>query len=147
KRDGQEAHQVEAERAARRHLLRFLREKERRLAFPAFAYPLMVCLFAWRKWSWSNLRSAPYLSGTEEEWDAYWKPLQAAGDGICGPLRRILMARFAWSDKLANFYGQFHRSGYVTNYGFAAFAVFCATLATLLDHDGRPGYAHAAQFA
>jgi hypothetical protein len=132
-RPGQHGKLIKAEQTARRHLERFLSERERRFALLAAAYPLMVSLLAWKKWSWSNLRCPAYLASTEAEWREYWASLQPVGAAVCDPLRRILMTRFAWADKLANFYGQFHRSGYVTNYAFSAMAVLFATIAAMQD--------------
>jgi len=116
--------------SARARLERFLGEHEWRLTILAFFYPLLLCLLGKNKLSWRIFFQPRYSEGAAIQWDAYWKAL--GNDArLYAPIRDTVMARFTWADGLANYYGQLHRSGYISNYTFAAFAVACAALSML----------------
>jgi len=124
---GGSGYQGKAEKKARTFLQRFLHERERRLLPFAFAYPLLLALFGGNgRGFWKSFRLKPYLDGAAAEWRSYWTALGEAGPSVCDPIRDIVMQRFAWADRLANYYGQLHRSGYVGNFFLAALAVLFA---------------------
>lgn len=137
--DEADEHQRDVFKNARRLLDRFLRERERRFLAAAIAYPLLLSVFSKKKGFWKSLWMPRYVEATIEEWKSYWGNLDAAGPAVCTPIRDVVMVRFAWADKLANYYGQLHRSGYVGNFLLAAIAVLCAAIATPQAQDVELG--------
>ncbi len=123
---GADKDQIKAAIKARRRLQYFLREKEHRFLPLAFAYPLLLLVLTGAAGFWRCFYLPRYIERTKIEWAAYWSFLRNAGREICEPIETVVMNRFAWADKLANYYGQLHRSGYVGNFILAASAVLFA---------------------
>jgi hypothetical protein len=121
-------HQRKSAEEARESLCRFLREDEHTRLYTGFSYPLLLSLWSDKKGFWKSFRQAPYKEGTVSEWKDYLAPLEEAGPSVTVPIRDIVMLRFAWADKLANHYGQLHRSGYVSNFMLAALAILFAAV-------------------
>jgi hypothetical protein len=121
-------HRFKSTERARIQLCRFLAEKECPWLLGAFSYPLLICLFGFKRGFWRSLWQLPYQKATRAGWSAYLEELNEAGQAVKQPVYDILMPRFAWADNLANRYGQLHRSGYVNNFMLAGAAVLCAVL-------------------
>jgi hypothetical protein len=121
-------HQRKSAEEARESLCRFLHEEEHTRLYTGFSYPLLLSLWSDKKGFWRSFRQVPYKEGTVSEWKDYLVPLEEAGPSVSVPIRDIVMLRFAWADKLANHYGQLHRSGYVSNFMLAALAIFFAAI-------------------
>jgi hypothetical protein len=119
--------------AARARLADYLGEHERRRNW-AFSYPLLLRLLGNKSGFLKSFHQPPYLETTEEEWKDYWLPLAGESPALLAPIRDIVMVQYAWADKLANYYGQKHRSGYVRNFVLAAFAVFFALAAMAVEN-------------
>lgn len=115
---------------ARARLLQFFYERERRFTALALFHPLLLWLCGGKKPTWRIAYLHRYADGAALQWKEYWKAL-GSGSSFETRIRAIIMARCAWADGLANYYGQMHRSGYIGNYTFAALAVACAALSML----------------
>ena len=115
-----------AEAAAR--LARFFKEREHRLLISAFWYPAILSLFS----RWTGFRRSfwrpPYVAGAAADWQTYWAGLAGLDAGMKERIGAVVLRRFAWADRLADYYGQLHRSGDISNYLLSAVAVVFAAL-------------------
>lgn len=121
------AHGTQIRKKARRRLDEFLAEPERRWNF-AFSYPLLLRIFNRDVRFWRSFRQKPYYDATVAEWAGYFRALQNVPAELRKRLLETVTARHSWPDKLAIYYGQKHRSGYVRNFSLAAVAVLFALL-------------------
>jgi hypothetical protein len=118
-------------KVARKRLARFFKERERHIHFAPPWYPLLLTLLSGKRGFWKSFRQRPYVASTEEEWSRYWSALNCLPPSVRSPIYDVIMTRFAWGDRLANRYGQIHRSSYISNYMFAVVAVLAATFSIL----------------
>lgn len=131
---------AEGNTEAAMRLRRFLKEREHRLLFSAFWYPAILSLFSqWRGFGKTFWRPS-FVAGAKADWQTYWAGLSALDAGLKRRIGDVVLARFAWADRLADHYGQLHRSGYISNYLFSALAVVFAALGGFLaEHDQEAG--------
>ena len=120
---------------AAKRLRRFLGESEHRVILFGFWYPLILKLFGKRKGLRKSFFRPPYLANAEADWRPYWQRLESLDARLKRQIGNVVLTRFAWADRLADHYGQLHRSGYISNYLLAALAVLCAAAGSLF---GQP---------
>lgn len=114
-----------------KRLKRFLKESERRRVFSAPWHPLILALFSnWRGF-WRSFFRPPYVVHARKDWAAYSEKLKDLDPGFKQRIDDVVLQRFAWADRLADHYGQLHRSGYISNYLLSAVAVGFAALGAI----------------
>lgn len=82
----------------------------------------------------TDFRTLDYLQATEGSWGSTGQIDNVPGF-LPNDMRTILWPRFAWADNLANYYGQYYRSGYISNFFLAALAVICSIVGLVVWHD------------
>ena len=100
----------------------FVGERERQWC-KRCGYPILLAVMLVRGLRWSEFRVPPYLDGARKELGAFLAQISARVPAAA--LDRWLRA-YAFSDRLAVHYSQTFRSAYVSNFFFAAVAVFLA---------------------
>ncbi|MDR5728886.1 MAG: DUF4231 domain-containing protein [Terriglobia bacterium] len=121
-------YQKKSTEKARKQLRRFFDERERFGLYTAFSYPLLLSVLSDKAGFWRSLRQQPYEEAAKADWKEYRAVADTAPALVRKPIYEIILPRFAWADNLANRYGQRHRSGYVSNFALATFAVLFATI-------------------
>ena len=103
----------------------------------ALAYPLLLAIMGIRRLKTSDWRVSDPAKSLPPIFDL------CSGDaadscGFGGKIRSILAPRFARADAVATHVAQVFRSGYVTNFSFAAFAVILSLLGLALPAALKP---------
>lgn len=81
-------------------------------------------------------------SATEREWQTEWQVAPGLPAAMIERVNAAVRPHFAWSDRLANYYADLHRSSFVLNYLLGALAVFLALLPVALHLDPESGFQH-----
>lgn len=110
---------------AARRLQRFLRSTERTPPWWTIGYDVMLRFTAHRPLRFP-VRLAS-IASRRGEWDEFIGDLPPAGK-LSAELRDLLLLRFLWADRLADFYGRAYRGAYVLNFTLAALSVFVGLL-------------------
>jgi hypothetical protein len=106
---------------ARKALLRFLNERERRWNFCPW-YPLLLQAFGVRRVRISDFRIPAYSAHTRNQWADYLAVLSR--DRAQAPIiESVLLPAYSMADHLAVYYSLVYRSAYVFNFLFASVAV------------------------
>ncbi|MBL8524234.1 MAG: hypothetical protein JNN20_11135 [Betaproteobacteria bacterium] len=113
----------------RRMLARFHKERHRRYT-PAIPYPLLLAMTGARA-----LRKSDFTSPAAEDCAASLAALVAgtAQPGhYQGAMKQALLPRYGVADAASTYFAQVFRSGFVANFGLAAFAVLLALTGLLV---------------
>jgi hypothetical protein len=116
------------EMAERKMLAQFGAPKASRRNW-ALAYPLLLGIVGVRRPRWSDWKPAKAMPVAGES---------SAATSFATKLHSILMPRFARADALATHVAQLFRSGYVTNFSFAALAVVLSLMGLAVPSALKP---------
>jgi hypothetical protein len=111
----------------------FAKENPGRWRLASLAYPLLLAVMGVRRMRMADVRGAPGLAGRASV------GAHPAGLGnYRDRLTQVLGRRFAHADTVSNAMSQKFRSGYVTNFAFAALAVVLSLLGLVLPSALKP---------
>jgi hypothetical protein len=113
-------------------LARFLSTPETRWA-AGLAYPLLLAAMGIRRVRWADIRA----HGPQHGITALFE-ICSNGGAFAERLRGMLAPRFARADAAATRVAQLFRSGYVTNFALAAFAVVLSLMGLALPPAAKP---------
>lgn len=91
-----------------------------------WAYPMLQWFSGVRGMRKGDAVNPPLSASADSDWQAILSALNARNPAAAERLRDIVLVRYLWADRLANYYAQLYRSSYVRNFCFAAFAVIAA---------------------
>ncbi len=84
-----------------------------------------------------KFRMPGFEEETLEEWQEVWNTSPGLPSSLIDQINRAFLLKFAWADKLANYYADLYRSSFIVNY----FLSGCAVLAALLAYPLELGHA------
>ncbi len=120
--------------SARQRLIAFYKERVRRGPTIFIAYRLLLRLFGGIPSRESDAGALDNLIGT-----ASFRESEPIGN--FAHIWSLLRPRYGWADHLSLHLGQIYRSGYIMNFGLAAFAVFFALLGLIYLPERKPVWA------